>query len=67
MAEFVERTGTSGFPQVADEGARVWAALGAEIRSSFLFLDGETGETRRTGYGQMDEDTLRRSVEELLT
>jgi hypothetical protein len=65
MAEFVERTGTDGFPQLVDESGDLWLAFGAEIRSSFLFVDGETGETTRTGYGQMDEETLRRLVGEL--
>ena len=65
MAEFVERTGTGGFPQLVDESGDLWLDFGAEIRSSFLFVDGETGATRRTGYGEMDEATLRRLVGEL--
>jgi hypothetical protein len=59
MAEFVERTGTGGFPHLVDESGDLWARFGAEIRSSFLFLDAETGAVTRTGYGQMDEATLR--------
>lgn len=65
MAEFVERTGTDGFPQLVDESGDLWFDFGAEIRSSFLFIDGETGETQRTGYGEMDEATLRQLVTEL--
>jgi hypothetical protein len=66
MAAFVERTGTGGFTQLADETAELWDDFGAEIRSSFLFVDGDTGEARRTGYGQMDEEALRQYVEDLL-
>jgi len=59
MAAFVERTGTEGFIHVADEAGDLWAAFGADIRSSFLFLDGETGAVERTGYGEMTEARLR--------
>ena len=65
MAEFVERTGTDGFPQVVDESGDLWFDFGADIRSSFLFIDGETGATQRTGYGEMDESRLRELVEGL--
>ncbi len=57
--EFVERTGTGGFPHVEDDDGSLWERLGAEIRSSFLFVDGETGATQRTGYGEMTEARLR--------
>ena len=66
MAEFVERTGTDGFPQLVDESGDLWLDFGAEIRSSFLFVDGESGAVQRTGYGEMDEATLRELVEGLL-
>ena len=66
MADFVERTGTGGFPQLVDDSGDLWLAFGAEIRSSFVFVDGETGETTRTGYGQMDEETRRRLTSGLL-
>jgi hypothetical protein len=55
----VARTGTGGFPHAVDEDGDLWARLGAEIRSSFLFVDGETGATQRTGYGEMTEQRLR--------
>ena len=66
MAEFVARTGTDGFPQLVDESGDLWLDFGAEIRSSFLFIDGETGDVRRTGYGEMDEATLRQFVQDLI-
>ena len=58
-AEFVERTGTGGFPHVVDDDGDLWTRFGAEIRSSFLFVDDETGPTQRTGYGEMSESLLR--------
>ena len=58
-AEFVERTGTGGFPHVVDDDGDLWSRFGAEIRSSFLFVDDEAGPARRTGYGEMTEDLLR--------
>ena len=58
-AEFVERTGTGGFEHVVDDGGDLWSRFGAEIRSSFLFVDDETGPARRTGYGEMSEALLR--------
>jgi len=57
--EFVARTGTDGFPQVVDDDGDLWTRFGAEIRSSFLFVDDETGPTLRTGYGEMSEERLR--------
>ena len=65
MAAFVERTGTGGFPQLVDESGDLWVDFGVEIRSSFVFVDGETGAVQRTGYGEMDETTLRALVEGL--
>ena len=67
MLEFIERTGTGGFPQVADHSGDLWTDFGADGRSTFLFLDGETGETRRTFYGEMDEVTLRDFAHGLLS
>ena len=58
-------TGTDGFPQLVDGSGDLWLDLGAGIRSSFLFVDGETGAVQRTGYGDMDEATLRDLVEGL--
>jgi hypothetical protein len=64
MAQFVESTGTDGFPHVVDPDGSLWLRFGAEIRSSFLFVD-DGGAVSRTGYGEMDEDRLRAAVEEL--
>jgi len=66
MTEFVARTGTDGFTQVADLSGDLWLDFGALERSSFLFVDGESGELRRTFYGEMDEDTLRTFTESLV-
>ena len=65
MAEFVERTGTGGFPHLVDGDGTLWARFGADIRSSFLFID-DGVPVLRTGYGQMDEARLREFVQDLL-
>ena len=60
MTDFVERWDLTGFPQVADPDGEVWARFGSDvIRSSFLFIDAETGTVARTGYGELDENGLR--------
>ena len=66
MEEFVERWSLTGFPQVADPDSEVWAQFADDvIRSSFLFVDAETGTVERTGYGELDESELRERVVEL--
>ena len=66
MEDFVERWSLTGFPQVADADGAVWARFADDvIRSSFLFVDGETGTVARTGYGELDESELRERVREL--
>jgi hypothetical protein len=58
MQEFIDRTGTGGFTHLIDEDGSLWEQFGADIRSSFLFVD-DDGSVQRTGYGEMDEDRLR--------
>jgi hypothetical protein len=66
MVDFVERWSLTGFPQIADPDGELWARFGDDvIRSSFLFVDGETGTIERTGYGELDESELRDRVREL--
>lgn len=62
MRAFVERTGTGGFTHLVDDDGSLWARFGADIRSSFLFIDHD-GTIQRTGYGEMDEARLRSMVE----
>jgi hypothetical protein len=64
MREFVERTGTDGFTHLVDEDGALWRRFGADIRSSFLFID-DDGTSVRTGYGEMDEERLRAMVADL--
>jgi hypothetical protein len=64
MQVFVDRTGTDGFTHLIDEDGSLWSQFGADIRSSFLFVD-DDGTVQRTGYGEMDEDRLRTIVEEM--
>ena len=65
MTEFIADTGTDGFPQVVDEDGSLWLGFGAEIRSSFLFVD-DGGAVSRTGYGEMDAQALTETVEGLI-
>ena len=66
LEEFVERWELTGFPQAADPDGELWARFADDvIRSSFLFLDAETGTVERTGYGELDESELRERVQEL--
>lgn len=66
LEEFVERWELTGFPQAADPDGELWARFADDvIRSSFLFLDAETGTVHRTGYGELDEAELRERVREL--
>ena len=63
MEDFVERWSLNGFPQAADPDGELWARFADDvIRSSFLFVDGETGTIERTGYGELDESELRERV-----
>jgi hypothetical protein len=64
MAGFIERTGTDGFTQLIDEDGSLWSQFGADIRSSFLFVD-DDGSVQRTGYDEMTEDRLRTIVTEM--
>jgi hypothetical protein len=65
MESFVADTGTDGFPQVIDDDGSLWLQFGAQIRSSFLFVD-EDGATSRTDYGELDEAGLTAAVEDLI-
>lgn len=65
MEAFVADTGTDAFPQVIDENGSLWIQFGAQIRSSFLFVD-EDGATSRTDYGELDEAGLTAAVEGLI-
>jgi hypothetical protein len=65
MADFLEDTGVGGFPHLVDDDGSLWLRFGAEIRSSFLFVD-DGGAVRRTGYGEMDQPALRDAVTDLL-
>ena len=65
MQDFVADTGTGGFEQLVDDDGSLWLQFGAEIRSSFLFVDND-GEVQRTGYGEMTQERLAETVEGLL-
>jgi hypothetical protein len=65
MQPFIDRTGTDGFTHLVDEDGSLWSQFGADIRSSFLFID-DDGSVQRTGYGEMDEDRLRSLVEDMV-
>ena len=65
MAAFVRETGTDGFEQVIDPDGSLWLQLGAEVRSSFLFV-GDDGSVQRTGYGEMTEERLTETVQGLI-
>jgi hypothetical protein len=66
MQEFVDRWDLSGFPQAADPDGELWARFADDvIRSSFLFIDAETGAAERTGYGELDESELRQRAQAL--
>lgn len=64
MRDFVDNFGVGDFVHLADESGTLWQRFGATIRSSFLFVD-DSGETQRTGYGQMTEARLRETVSQL--
>ena len=64
--DFLATHDLSAFPQLVDSDGEIWLRFGADtIRSSFFFLD-DTGETARSGYGEIDEDSLRDRVEALI-
>ena len=61
----MRETGTDGFEQVIDPDGSLWLQLGAEVRSSFLFV-GDDGSVQRTGYGEMTEERLTETVQGLI-
>jgi hypothetical protein len=65
MQAFVADTGTDGFDQVVDPDGSLWLQFGAEIRSSFLFVD-DDGSVQRTGFGEMTPDRLSETVQGLI-
>ncbi len=65
LAGFVTRTGTDGFPQLADESGELWDRFGTGGRSTFMFVN-DDGTFELTSYGVVDETQLRAQVERLI-
>ncbi len=66
FAGFVDGTGTGDFTQLvdSDDGA-LWDQLGADNRSTFLFVN-DDGTFERTTFGVVGEDELIAQVERLI-
>lgn len=65
MRTFIERTGTGGFPQVADISGDLWKAFGTGGRSTFLFIN-DDGTSVLTTYGAVRESELTKRVQDLI-
>ena len=65
MQTFIERTGTSDFPQVADLSGDLWKAFGTGGRSTFLFIN-DDGTSALTTYGAVRQAELTERVESLI-
>ena len=63
--DFIARTGTDGFPQLADSDGALWKAFGTGGRSTFLFIN-DDGTRSLTTYGSLDESGLTEGVQELI-
>ena len=64
FAAFVDGTGTGDFTQLVDEDGSLWEQLGAENRSTFMFVN-DDGSIERTAFGVVGEDELIAEVERL--
>jgi len=64
FASFVEATGTDGFTQLVDETGDLWMQLGADNRSTFLFVN-DDGTFERTTFGVVGESELQAAAERL--
>ena len=65
MQTFVDRTGTSEFPQIADVDGTFWEAFGTGGRSTFLFIN-DDGTSELTTYGAVGGEELASRVQALI-
>ena len=63
--EFIEETGTGGFPQLSDDDGSLWERFGTGGRSTFMFIN-DDGTYVLTDYGVVDEERLTAEIERLL-
>jgi hypothetical protein len=49
---FIDRHGASGFAHI-EGGDDIWRRFGVTQQRTYVFIDGETGTWRRTGYGNL--------------
>lgn len=64
MADFVERHGLEHIDNVADVEGRIWDHNNVPAQPAWIFVDGETGESR-SAFGPLGEEKLRDAIDEL--
>ena len=55
MRAFIEETGVTGFPHIADVDGEIWERFGVVAQRTYVYID-DDGEWRQSGYGSLLED-----------
>lgn len=64
MRDFVERHGLTEVPMAADVDGEVWSAWNVPGQPAWVFLDGQTGESR-SAFGALGAQGLQAEVDAL--